>query len=279
MEYEEEGSEPESGILVKRIPLTGIASLGVKYNWTLGYMELVITPARLSVLAGLPVGKSGRGRFHIEMNENKAAQKLVASVRYRLPPEPSEASDPERTRLTLVTPAIGLLATGLLAVFANIMFFVIPVSEAVANNRSIPSHYLLLGVIGELLSLALAGFLMLGAWRMLQQRSYALAVAATFVAMLPWSSAWILGLPMGIWALIVLRRHAVTELFLKKQRTSEAGDTSSYQAQPVGGAGGVFSFFRSMRGYFLTTTPYATPVNPPSTTGLDKAEKVSGTDA
>jgi hypothetical protein len=279
VEYEEEGSEAESDIQVKRLPLTGIASLGVKYNWTLGYMELVITPARLSVLSGLPAGKSGRGRFQIEMNENKAAQKLVASVRYRLPPEPSEAADPERTRLTLVTPAIGLLSTGVLGFIANLLLFLVPTLEAISNNRQFPPHYFILCGIGEFLSLVVAGFLMFGAWRMLQQRSYTLSVAAAFLAMLPWSFAWGLSFPMGLWALIVLRRRSVTGLFLTNERLSNAGETSSYAARPERAAGGVFSFFRSMRGYFLTTMQYVRSNDSLSTTGQEKPEKVAGTDA
>jgi serine/threonine protein kinase len=279
VEYEEEGNEAESDIQVKRIPLTGIASLGLKYNWTLGFMELVIAPARLSVLSGLPAGKSGRGRFHIEMSENKAAQRLVESVRYRLPPEPNEAAGPERTRLALLVPAIGVLSTGVIGFFANLLLFLIPTLDEMSHNRFFSPHYFLLTGIGEFLSLVVTGFVMFGAWRMLQQRSYTLSVTAAFLAMLPWSFAWFLGFPMGLWALIVLRQRAMTELFLTKQRPSDAGDTGPYAAQAERASGGVFSFFRSMRGYFLTTTPYVRSNDSLSTTGPEKAEKTSGTDA
>ncbi len=270
VEYEEDRNGEESEIMVKRIPLTSIASMKVEQNgW--GAYELIIQPARLSVLSGLPAGKSGRGRLRIELNEYKAAKKLVDSVRYRLPPEPIEGANPEHTRLTLVTPAIGLLCTGVLGFLANLLLFLIPTLEAISSHRPLPPYYLMLCGIGEFLSLAVAGILMFGAWHMLQQRSYTWAVAAAFLAMLPWSFAWGLSFPMGLWALIVLRRRSVTGLFLTNQRPSDAGETGSYVAQPERAAGGVFSFFRSMRGYFLTTTPYAGSNNPPSTTGPEKA--------
>jgi uncharacterized membrane protein len=48
---------------------------------------------------------------------------------------------------------------------------------------------------------------------MLRLRSYGLAVAGAILAMLPCSPVFLLGLPIGIWALVTLRRQEVIDAF------------------------------------------------------------------
>ena len=58
--------------------------------------------------------------------------------------------------------------------------------------------------LAMLLNLAFAVTLLIGGWRMRQARSYGLSVIAAIIALLPCTFGWILGLPIGIWALVVL---------------------------------------------------------------------------
>ena len=61
-------------------------------------------------------------------------------------------------------------------------------------------------------------FIILGALQMIGLRSYGWAVAASVLAVLPLSAGFMIGVPMGIWALIVLYRSDVQEAFAVKKR-------------------------------------------------------------
>ena len=57
--------------------------------------------------------------------------------------------------------------------------------------------------VGVMTAATLVGaIIMLGGWHMLMLRSYGWAVAGSALALLPLSAGFMLGLPMGIWALI-----------------------------------------------------------------------------
>jgi hypothetical protein len=87
---------------------------------------------------------------------------------------------------------------------------------------------------------------------MLRLRSYPLAVAAAVLAVVPWSPAWLLGLPFGIWALVVLCRPGVRAAFLNNRLPAgPAGPVAPGPAAVV--AGRILSGFRSFAGYFLPT--------------------------
>jgi hypothetical protein len=53
-----------------------------------------------------------------------------------------------------------------------------------------------------------------GGWQMLRLETYGLALIAAIMALIPICTlGWLLGLPMGIWALAVLSRRDVREAF------------------------------------------------------------------
>src|SRR5262249_31008919 len=57
-----------------------------------------------------------------------------------------------------------------------------------------------------------------GGWKMRRLHSYGLCATASIVAMIPWSAAWLVSLPFGIWACVVLGRPAVVEAFWSAER-------------------------------------------------------------
>jgi hypothetical protein len=63
------------------------------------------------------------------------------------------------------------------------------------------------------LNLAFSITVIIGGWQMRQARSYGLALIAAIVALLPCTFGWVLGLPIGIWALIVLMDAEVKAAF------------------------------------------------------------------
>ncbi len=71
-----------------------------------------------------------------------------------------------------------------------------------------------LGTISGLVTLAIGAFILVGMFRMMKLRSHGMAVAASILAMIPCvSPCCCLGLPFGIWALVVLLRPEVKAAF------------------------------------------------------------------
>ena len=65
----------------------------------------------------------------------------------------------------------------------------------------------------NLLIAAVNGFVIFGAVKMLRLQSYGLAMAASIVAMLPCQCCCLVGLPLGIWALVVMNKPEVKSQF------------------------------------------------------------------
>lgn len=64
-----------------------------------------------------------------------------------------------------------------------------------------------------LFAVAINAFILLGAIRMLRLESRSMAIAACIVAMLPCSCCCLLGIPFGIWGLVVLNKPEVKSAF------------------------------------------------------------------
>jgi hypothetical protein len=73
-------------------------------------------------------------------------------------------------------------------------------------------HGPLAGVI-NLVIVALNGFVLFGAIKLLRLRDFTVAMVASVVAMLPCQCCCLFGLPFGIWALVVLNRPEVKKWF------------------------------------------------------------------
>jgi len=74
----------------------------------------------------------------------------------------------------------------------------------------------------------------IAAWKMSQLRSYEWVIIASVLAILPFSPAWIIGFPLGLWSLATLTRSAATRAFgrRKLQEAESALSGSSRTAQP-----------------------------------------------
>lgn len=143
--------------------------------------------------------------------------------RMRPTPGVSEAIVEEKLRI----PAFGLLATGILGILRSMTEIVLGLflgSWPKDMFRGLPPEmdrflkgYMEsgqtwatpMGVLTGVLSLVV----LLGGIRMLQRRSYGLAMTGAIVSMLPCSCCCCLGLPFGIWALVVLSNPEVKNSF------------------------------------------------------------------
>jgi hypothetical protein len=118
-------------------------------------------------------------------------------------------------------PAIGLMATagigalfqvlGLIANIAGVgMGAMSGGNEGVANMFSGG-----LGIVMSIVGILVAGFIIYGAMQMQKLEKYGLAMGATIAAMIPCiSPCCLLGLPIGIWALVVLMKPEVKAAFV-----------------------------------------------------------------
>ena len=137
------------------------------------------------------------------------------------PPYPSGKPGPAISGREMVTiPAIGLLITGgwkLLSALKVFLFYAAPANEVddflgSLGLSGLPWRTFLM--TSTLLFRVVPGILIvIGAWQMLRLRSHAWAVLAAILAILVCGLSSLLGLPMGIWALVVLTRPVVIEAF------------------------------------------------------------------
>jgi predicted Zn finger-like uncharacterized protein len=77
--------------------------------------------------------------------------------------------------------------------------------EAVANGVS--------GIIGAVVGIVFAVIILIGAGKMKRLENYGFAMASSIIAMLPCTACCILGLPFGIWSLVVLNKPEVKDSF------------------------------------------------------------------
>ena len=135
------------------------------------------------------------------------------------------AADARARALSLVNgPAIALLVTAVLGMLANGIGIVVHIM----GRGFMPPMYGMnpdvlrmiqvfngpMGLLVRIVPLALGIFVLFGALKMQQLRSRGLAMTAAIVAMVPClSPCCLLGLPFGIWALIVLSKPEVQSQF------------------------------------------------------------------
>jgi hypothetical protein len=118
-------------------------------------------------------------------------------------------------------PAIALMIVGGLAAFLSVLSLGLNLAGAglaaaqgVGGGQGPPLMFRAgTGVAGALFGICWGGVIFGGAWQLYNVRSYAFAMTASIVAMVPCNLCCIFGLPFGIWALVVLCREDVKEAF------------------------------------------------------------------
>jgi hypothetical protein len=244
-----------------RIPLAEILTISCRTGTVPGVLrwmgaspktEIVLKLHHPALLAELPAGQHGGGRLRVHRADTEAAQQLVDGIlRSPLlaparenPGLAEQAADPDRVRMRLVAPAVSLLLTAIWAAVSWAVMVVLFIQN-VDRDKDVPKH--LMVAVAALFVPAGVGVMLAGAVQMMRGRGYPLCVAAALLAVLPWSSAWLLGLPAGIWALVALGRPEVITAFLDNRRGAPR------PPGPV--AAKLRSWLRSFAGYFVTMAP------------------------
>jgi hypothetical protein len=118
-------------------------------------------------------------------------------------------------------PATGLIVTAVLGAIGQIVGIIFNLAGASFMPRhQMPSDAWInmmsgtAGVIGGVIGILLSVLIFIGAMKMKKLESHGLAVAASIVAMIPCiSPCCLLGLPIGIWAAVVLFKPEVKSAF------------------------------------------------------------------
>jgi hypothetical protein len=123
-------------------------------------------------------------------------------------------------------PAIGLMVTagiGILGQLVSLAMHVLGTGLNMANmtgSSGAPDAVAnlmggTLGVISSIMGILIGGLILFGAMKMRQLSNWGLSLAATILAMIPClSPCCCLGLPIGIWALVVLLDNNVKLSFV-----------------------------------------------------------------
>ncbi len=176
----------------------------------------------------------------LEWIDRLAGPPLAATT----PPVPQEDFDQEMLRLQVKGPATGLMLTALLALLAGLgaafgVIISILTSSYYGYSRSQMSELTqALLIIFPIAPVALmaVGILWLGARRMMRFERYEFVLLASMWAMLPWSPTVLLGFPVGVWALLTLRRPEVKKAFIRRALQSYQASLVPPQ-EPTGGVG------------------------------------------
>lgn len=121
-------------------------------------------------------------------------------------------------RQRLLGPANGLMVTGGLTTLMGLMFIPALLFPGLMGEQvPIDPVDLAFSLLFMFLSLTLGIVTLYGSDRMTHLESYPWSIAAAIAAMVPWYCC-LLGLPMGIWALIVLNDKEVRQAFKAASR-------------------------------------------------------------
>jgi hypothetical protein len=133
-------------------------------------------------------------------------------------PQPNVAAAASKVK----GPAIALIVITILGILAQLLSLVmnlagmsqVPAGMPPEAERWVTMMSGGLGILATVLSLAIGGLIIFGATKMMNLQSYGLAMAASIVAMVPClSPCCCLGIPVGIWAIVVLNNAEVKAAF------------------------------------------------------------------
>jgi hypothetical protein len=118
-------------------------------------------------------------------------------------------------------PAIGLMVVAILGVIVQIASIIFNlVGASFLASSQLPKEawtnmfYGPIGVVSSIVSILMGGLILFGALKMKKLESYGLAMAASIIAMVPcFSPCCLIGLPIGIWAVVVLSKPEVKSVF------------------------------------------------------------------
>jgi len=150
--------------------------------------------------------------------ETICSDRPAGRAKKKAPGSLNAGDDIESIRHRVWIPAVGLLIAGaldcLVAVGAVVGALILLIRTVFFGQfiefSFLPGSAQLVIVVAMV---AYAVLVVLGAWNLMQLRSYRLAMAGSILALFPFSPGAIVGVPMGIWALVLMTKEKVKAAF------------------------------------------------------------------
>ena len=145
--------------------------------------------------------------------------------------------DLRRIEMQLKGPAGGLIVVAILAVVFWCAWGAFMIYDEYRHRGPGPPTPVDIGVVvgGGIILLLLVGGTIRGALKMRRIASYEWCMAASILAMIPWSgTVYLLSLPIGIWAFRTLRRPDVRDAFIARAIENERAVSRSQPRETVG---------------------------------------------
>jgi serine/threonine protein kinase len=186
-----------------------------KFAAVLKGLDAAITPpARTERLTDWPDPEARRARPRgpdtaAEVSPWEESEPILAE---EVGPSRSEEFQETRVKLLVTPPALGLLLTGAMGFLLNFAFPTYGIFSNVDRARANMQGKIVLAVVFYG-SAAASVVTALGGLRMLFRRRYWLAITGSILATIGLCAVSILGLPVGIWALVVLHKPEVRASF------------------------------------------------------------------
>ncbi len=210
-----------SGVKTVTVPLSEVVSL----DWILGWFgrktTLELRTDKLHTLRDVPRSEHGIVRLRIARSDVPSAQQMADAVQRTIspatpdsmaaavpvkPPLPGEDVNWSRVAHSVRGPAIGLTVVGILDVLAVVLLMPL-----------FPVELTILALIC-LVPFTFVVVMIVGAVRMKRLETYGLAMTAAILAIVPVHPGFVLGLPIGIWALVILLRRDTREAFRLREQ-------------------------------------------------------------
>jgi hypothetical protein len=118
-------------------------------------------------------------------------------------------------------PAIGLIVVGALGGVMGLLGLVMTLFGTAMNlgmyqgleDQLGSAAYFAINLVSNLIGLAVSGFLIWAGMQMKELKNRSACFAACIVAMIPCGGCCIIGIPIGIWGLVVLSKDEVKQAF------------------------------------------------------------------
>ena len=145
----------------------------------------------------------------------------MSSDPYQTPKEPIDGPPPGDAAARVNGPAIGLVVTAgvglalqVLGLLGNLLGIGMGAGQMGGQDGAMLMMQGTLGIVSGLIGIAIGVVILMGALKMKKLESYGFAMAAAILAMIPCiSPCCLLGIPFGIWALVVLLDESVKSSF------------------------------------------------------------------
>jgi hypothetical protein len=116
----------------------------------------------------------------------------------------------------IITAALGIVMTVLGLVWNLFIVALVPAGHGMGHHADDPTMMMFSGasgIVSGIVGILMAVAVIAGAIKMKKLENYGMAMAAAIIAMIPCNCCCVLGLPFGIWALVVLNDANVKAAF------------------------------------------------------------------